>query len=126
MRTWHLPDILALMPSEVQSALREVSKVTTIGSKNSMLTTTADKLFLLSEMEIFGVVSSSKVGEGVQYEYYRKGYSSAKKVAGANSIYWLRSPHGGDSYAFCCVAAGGGASYYNSSNTAGVPFAFCF
>lgn len=126
MRTSHIPNILALMPSEVKLALREVNKLTTAGNATSTIVTTADKLFLLSEMEMFGVVSNSRVAEGTQYEYYRKGYSTAKKVAGANRISWLRSPHGSTFAAFCCVASGGGASYYNASNTAGVFFAFCF
>ena len=126
MRTSHIPTILSLMPGAVQSALREVSKLTTGGSRSSTIVTTADKLFLLSEMETYGVASNSTVAEGIQYEYYRKGYSTAKKVAGANSICWLRSPYKGNSNAFCCIDNGGGASYYNSSNSAGVSLAFCF
>ena len=126
MRSLHLPAILALMPSEVQSALREVNKLTTGGSTSGTIITTADKLFLLSEVEVFGTLSNSRTGEGIRYDYYNKGYSNAKKSNGADSIYWLRSPRTSDSNNFCCVAAGGGASYYGPSNPAGVSFAFCF
>lgn len=126
MRTLHIPTILSLMPSEVQAALREVNKLTTGGSTSSTIVTTADKLFLLSEIETFGVVSYSKAGEGSQYEYYAEGYSNAKKVAGVDSIYWLRSPKGNDSASFCSVSNGGGGGYYGPSNPAGVSFAFCF
>lgn len=126
MRTTHIPAILALMPSEVKAALREVTKLTTGGSTSGTVVPTVDKLFLLSELEMFGVSSNSKPGEGKQYEYYNKGYSTAKKVNGTNSIAWLRSPRGTDSGSFCCIGSGGGASYYGASNTAGVSFAFCF
>ena len=64
MRSTHLPAILALMPTEVQNGIREVNKMTSAGSKSDTINTTADKLFLLSEIEIFGSVSYSKCGEG--------------------------------------------------------------
>lgn len=57
MRSTHLPAILALMPTEVQNGIREVNKLTSAGSKSATINTTADKLFLLSEIEIFGSVS---------------------------------------------------------------------
>ena len=69
MRSTHLPAILALMPTEVQNGIREVNKMTSAGSQSATIHTTADKLFLLSEIEIFGSVSYSKSGEGTQYDY---------------------------------------------------------
>jgi hypothetical protein len=126
MRSTHIPAILKLMPTEVQSALREVNKHTTNGDTGSTIVTTADKLFLLSEVEVFGVSSNSKGGEGIRYEYYAKSYTPIKKVNGTNSIYWLRSPQGINSTGFCCVGNNGGANYQNAATTAGVSFAFCF
>ena len=64
MRSTHLPAILALMPTEVQNGIREVNKLTSAGNKSSTINTTADKLFLLSEVEIFGSPSYSVSGEG--------------------------------------------------------------
>ena len=60
MRSTHLPAILALMPTEVQNGIREVNKLTSAGNQSATINTTADKLFLLSEIEIFGSVSYSK------------------------------------------------------------------
>ena len=54
MRTTHLPAILALMPTEVQNGIREVSKKASVGGASSTIETVSDKLFLLSEVEIFG------------------------------------------------------------------------
>lgn len=126
MRSTHLPTVLNLMPSVVQSSIREVNKLTTDGKTSSTIVTTADKLFLLSEIEVFGLVSISKSGEGTQYEYYKKGNSSIKQVNGTNNSYWLRSPQGTTSTNYCCVNVSGGTSFDNASNPNGVPFAFCF
>ena len=83
MRSTHLPAILSQMPTEVQNGIREVNKLTTAGSESATINTTADKLFLLSEIEIFGSVSYSKSGEGTQYDYYKAGNSKVKKYNGS-------------------------------------------
>ena len=54
MRKTHLPTVLALMPAEVQSGIREVSKTTMAKRSDKWLETVPDKLFLLSEVETFG------------------------------------------------------------------------
>ena len=128
MRQTHLPAILALMPTEVQSGIREVNKLTSAGSYSANIDTTADKLFLLSEIEVFGRVSRSLSGEGTRYDYYKEGNGvRAVKKQNGNAVYWWeRSPNGSDSAHFCCVNASGG-SYSNYANFAySVAFAFCF
>lgn len=127
MRNTHLPAILSLMPTEVQNGIREVNKLTSAGSQSATINTTADKLFLLSEIEIFGSVSYSKSGEGTQYDYYKAGNSRVKKFNGSASSWWERSPHGSTSTPFCCVYINGGAASYGyASNAYGVAFGFCF
>ena len=126
MRQTHLPDILALMPTEVQNGIREVNKLTSAGSQSATINTTADKLFLLSEIEIFGSVSYSKSGEGTQYDYYKAGNSKVKKFNGSAHIWWERSPYGSNSTRFCYVSSNGGAYYYNAGYAFGVAFGFCF
>ena len=126
MRSTHLPAILALMPSEVQAGIKEVNKLTSAGSKSSAINTTADKLFLLSEIEIFGSVSHSKSGEGTQYDYYKAGNSKVKKYNGGVHYWWERSPKGGNSEGFCGVNIDGFADYNYASFARGVAFGFCF
>ena len=126
MRSTHLPAILALMPTEVQNGIREVNKMTSAGSKSATINTTADKLFLLSEIEIFGSVSKSKKGEGTQYDYYKAGNSKVKKYNGSVSGWWERSPHDSNSAYFCLVRSDGAATYTNASSAFGVAFGFCF
>lgn len=126
MRSTHLPAILALMPTEVQNGIREVNKLTTARSESATINTTADKLFLLSEIEIFGSVSYSKSGEGTQYDYYKAGNSKVKKFNGGAGGWWERSPRGGDSARFCVVHSNGSASYAGAGVALGVAFGFCF
>ena len=126
MRSTHLPAILALMPSEVQAGIREVNKLTSAGSQSSTINTTADKLFLLSEIEIFGSVRYSKSGEGTQYDYYKEGNSKVKKYNGITKDWWERSPYGSHYTGFCDVASSGNADYINATWDLGVAFCFCF
>ena len=126
MRTTHLPAILALMPTEVQNGIREVSKKASVGGASSTIETVSDKLFLLSEVEIFGSTSYSAAGEGTQYDYYKAGNSKVKKRNGSAAIWWGRSPNAGYSTRFCYVDSNGSAGLSGASTARGVAFGFCF
>ncbi len=126
MRTSTMPALLALMPSEVQAGIKQVNKLSSAGSQSSTINTTADKLFLLSEIEIFGTVTYSKSGEGSQYAYYSAGNSKVKNLNGSAPNWRERSPSGSDSTYFCHVYSNGGAGYDNASYSIGVAFGFCF
>ena len=126
MRSTHLPAILALMPTEVQNGIREVNKLTSAGNKSSTINTTADKLFLLSEVEIFGSTSYSAAGEGTQYDYYKAGNSKVKKRNGSAARWWGRSPAAIASTYFCLIGSLGSADYDFAGTAYGVAFGFCF
>ena len=126
MRTTHLPAILSKMPTEVQNGIREVNKLTSAGDQSTTINTTADKLFLLSEVEIFGSSTNSVAGEGTQYDYYKAGNSKVKKWNGSATIWWERSPRAGSSTRFCVVYGNGSAYSNDASNARGVAFGFCF
>ena len=126
MRQTHLPAILAKMPTEVQSGIREVNKLTSAGNQSATINTTADKLFLLSEIEIFGSVSESKSGEGTQYDYYKEGNSKVKNCSGSADNWRERSPSGRGTELFCIVSRVGAAVDGGAISELGVPFAFCF
>lgn len=126
MRSTNLPVILSLMPTEVQNGIREVNKLTSAGNKSSTINTTADKLFLLSEVEIFGSTSYSAAGEGTQYDYYKAGNSKVKKRNGSAAYWWERSPRASNSAFFCLVGSNGNANDDIASNAYGVAFGFCF
>ena len=126
MRNTHLPAILAQMPSEVRSAIREVNKLTSAGNKLTTINTTSDKLFLLSEIEIFGSVTNSVAGEGSQYRRYVTLGETIKNVNGTASKWLSRSPRKTSASYFCGVDSEGNAAYHLASGSYGVSFAFCF
>lgn len=126
MRSTHLPAILSKMPTEVQNGIREVNKLTSAGNQSATINTTADKLFLLSEVEIFGSATYSVAGEGTQYDYYNTGGSKVKNYSGSARTWWERSPYSGGSRYFCVVDSSGSVRRYNAGDAYGVAFCFCF
>ena len=124
MRQTRLPAILSQMPTEVQNGIREVNKLTSAGSQSATINTTADKLFLPSEIEIFGKITYAKSGEGTQYDYYKAGNRPVKYYGSNTTEWWERSPRAGNTTYFCSAR-----SYANSSvasTLCGVAFCFCF
>ena len=126
MRRTHLPAILALMPTEVQNGIREVNKLTSAGNKSTTINTTADKLFFLSEVEIFGSTIFSAAGEGTQYDYYKAGNSKAKYRNGSGAAWWERSPDASGSAWFCVVDIDGFTDFDYANIARDVAFGFCF
>lgn len=127
MRTTTLPAILSLMPVEVQSGIKAVNKSTSAGNMGSNIYTTEDKLFLLSEIELFGFVNRSFDGEGSHYAYYAAGNPVYKSAPSDSEFdgYWERSPYYGDKKSFCAEMAWTDNAYY-ATKKIGVSFAFCF
>lgn len=128
MRTEYLPSILALMPESVKNGIREVSKKN--AATASSIVTSADKLFLLSEIEIFGSRVVSAAGEGTQYSYYANGNMSGgekvKTMNGAAVTWWQRSQNFASAGGFGFVGQQGGTNGGDITNLYGVSFAFCF
>lgn len=127
MRTSRMASILAQMPQEAQSAVREVKKLTGAGGGSRSIVTSNDKLFLLSEIEIDGSATYSASGEGSRYAYYQNGGSTIKQVGGSNSVWWTRSPVRANTTAFCNTGVTGNVAWGTPTSGAnGVPVAFCF
>lgn len=124
MRTEYLPSILALMPENVKNGVREVSKKS--AATASSIVTSADKLFLLSEIEIFGSRTISAAGEGTQYSYYTSGGSTKKAMNSAPALWWQRSQNFAGAGGFGFVGQQGGTNGGDITNLYGVSFAFCF
>ena len=125
MRTSTMATLLNQLSSDLKSVLKFVNKMTSKGNNQSGLETTSDKLFLLSEIEVFGATQYSYAGEGKQYEYYTAGNSTIKKVNGSANNWWERSPFSGGTNTFCSVTDAGTAAYGHASNPRGVSFGFC-
>ena len=103
-----------------------MQKKSSAGNQSSSIQTTNDKLFLLSEIEIFGSTTYSFAGEGKQYAYYQAGNSKVKNLSGSANLWWERSPNSSNSTAFCYVSSSGGAGAADAGYSSGVAFGFCF
>lgn len=127
MRETYLPQIKQALPAVIRNAIRPVSKRTAVSGTDPTIKTNSEELFLLAELEIFGVITSSQGNEGSQYEYYAAGGSTDKDLNGAENGWWERSIHKGDiiSSSFGCVKEGTAGGLFGM-NAAGVAPAFCF
>lgn len=127
-RTTGLPKLLTLMPTEVQNGIREVNKLTTGGNQSKTVSATADKLFFLSEVEVFNTTSYSYVAEGSQYAYYATGNSMHKTTnSGSKEEWWLRSPDSYESTTYCYVDDSSKQCQKRDANySRSISFAFCF
>ena len=119
-------DLWSLLPSELQSKVKAVTKMTDNqgGGKAGTPTTTTDKVFLLSATEVWGDMQS----DGTQYEYYKsKGVTTSNYSGASSSIYhWTRSVYPSYSTAFRSVLSSGGWNSNGATNTDYVFPAFSF
>ena len=126
MRTSTMVTMKGYLPSVWQTAIKLVNKASSTGGGSSSGTeTVSDSCFLLAEVEIFGNISYSVAGEGVQYAYYKAGNSKVKNQNGSAYYWWERSPYPGNSRYFCNVNDNGNANNYYADDTNGIAFGFC-
>lgn len=115
----------------IKDIVKEVNKKASAGSGSSTIVTTTDKVFLLSEIEIYGSIKYSVAGEGSQYQYYKNAVANRYKTPKwasdwVSNEWWQRSCYPGDeSTYFCIVERSGQAAtsypYYND----GIAPCFC-
>lgn len=84
-------DLWSLLPAELQSKVKSVTKMTDNqgGCKPGTPSATTDKVFLLSTTEVYGDLQS----DGFQYEYYKSKGVTTSNYSGASSSSgrWTRS-----------------------------------
>ena len=134
MRTSTMATLLSQLPSDLQGVIKQVNKKATAGSQSTSITTSADKLWLLAEVEVDGTTSAGYADEGEQYEYWKTvkdGTVAADRIKylsnGSGSAYswWLRSPYVSSSNSFRCIISAGDVYSVNADGTRGVSFGFC-
>lgn len=125
MRSWCNGTFFNQFPAEWRNGIKQVNKKG-YSETSSTLNTTADKLWLLAEIEAFGTNHySAGTGEGTVYPIFTNDTSRAKKVNGSASWWWLRSPRSRSGNNFCCVRSGGSCSNDGASYSNGVAVGFC-
>lgn len=132
MRTVICPAFTTVMPYELRSVLKTVTKYTdNVGSSNaSYVTATTDTIFLLSEYEVFGKWTYANLYEQnyqKQYTWYANGNSKIRYKHNSTStaaIWWLRSPYYRTS-AGCCFVNNGSVGQTSYDSVYGFTPAFC-
>ena len=134
MRTSTMATLLSQLPSDLQGVIKQVNKKATAGGASTSITTSADKLWLLAEVEVDGTTSAGYADEGEQYEYWKTvkdGTVAADRIkylsngSGSAHTWWLRSPCVSNSADFRNFNSTGNVSYNYASHTRGVSFGFC-
>lgn len=134
MRTSTMATLLSQLPSDLQGVIKQVNKKATAGSQSTSITTSADKLWLLAEVEVDGTTSAGYADEGEQYEYWKTvkdGTVAADRIkylsngSGSANYWWLRSPSVSISTHFRYFSSAGSVGNIIAGTARGVSFGFC-
>ena len=125
IRTYLNGAFLSMLPADLQAVISEKPVKATIGSQSNTLQTAEDKIWLLTEKEVFGSITYSGSAENSVNRQYPVFTDVASRVrtqgaSGAAVNVWLASPHSGNSTNFCYVTTSGAASYSGASGSGGV------
>lgn len=119
-------DLWSLLPSELQSKVKSVTKMTDNrgGGKAGTPSATTDKVFLLSTTEVYDDLDS----DGAQYEYYKSKGVTTSNYSGASSSngHWTRSVFPSYSTLFRCFNSDGSCYSDSATSTHYVFPAWCF
>ena len=131
MRTSTMATLLSQLPTDLRSAVKQVSKKATAGNKSTTITTSTDKLFLFSEVELDGTTTTGYASEGEQYEYWKNHNTASDRIktlsngSGSANYWWLRSPYTSYANYFRYINYNGYVAGNVASNSFGVCFGFC-
>lgn len=127
MRLWLNETIIHMLPDELREMIVPRRIVQTMDGERLE---SEDKLWLPSFTEMFGKEGAEDWApadtDETQLELFSTERSRVKERPGNGTWwYWLRSPHGSNSAAFCIVVSSGTASCGVASRARGVAFGFC-
>ena len=122
IRTYLNGAFLSMLPADLQEVISAKPVKATIGSQSNTLQTAEDKIWLLTEKEVFGGITNSGSSENAVNRQYPIFTDNASRVRtqGANGsavLVWLASPSVSSSTYFCIVSTSGapGNSYASYS-----------
>lgn len=124
-------DIFNALPDEWKAVITPCTKYTDNvggGSDDSgNVTDTVDKIFLLSEFEVFGKKSYANSAEQnfqAQYDYFKNGNSKIRYKDSTACHWWLRSPQASNNTSFARVNPSGTVGSFNARYSQGIVPAF--
>ena len=135
MRTWLNNRLFTELPRQWQSMIKTVQVMSSIGQTKADISTSEDKIFLLSQAEVG--FNTSEVpyknevdadAENRTFALFTSNNSRIKKTyngEGTATLWWLRSPLSSSSSNFCNVIINGYSNPNHASTSYGVAFGFC-
>ena len=129
-RGWCNDTYFYALPQTFRELIKTVNKKTSVGNNSSTIETVQDKVFLASEIEIFGSTSYSFAGEGTQYQYYKNAIANRYKMPrwtgnNVSNFYFMRSPCNNNTTGFCVVNGSGVPNTRYANATAGIAPCVC-
>lgn len=129
MRTRECANLISCLPNDLQSVVKTTVKYTSAGrGQNSEIVASSDKIFLLSEFEIFGSIFNSASDERNYQEQY-SWYVSHNKVkynfSNSANDWWTRSASVSNASYFCDVNREGEAILGAAGSKYGVAPCLC-
>lgn len=128
MKTYLTNTFYNNLSEDLKSVVKSVKKKTNNGSYPYAIATKNYKIWLFSEIEVFGKIHNSLEGEGSKYEKFTTDASRVKKMsngAGEAYEYFLRSPSTKFDTWYCIVTIPGSYSGTLATDTRGVCVGFC-
>lgn len=118
MRKYLSTEVFEQLPDDLQAII-----------KPRMIQNSFDRIWLFSEMEIFGDEdwTEKDADRGAQMPYFKRKGNRVKGLGKDGPAYswWGRSPFASNSSSFCIVDSSGNANLYNALSSFGVAFGFC-
>lgn len=118
MRKYLSTEVFEQLPDDLQAII-----------KPRMIQDSFDRIWLFSEMEIFGDEdwTEKDADRGVQMPYFKRKGNRVKGLGkdGPAGSWWERSPYASYSDYFCIVNSNGGANSNGANYSYGVAFGFC-
>ena len=128
MRNTILAQLFDCLPTDLQAVVKNTTKYTSAGNESTNIVSTSDRLFLLSEFEIFGNTTYSVSGERnyqQRYSWYSNHSPIKYNFSNSADYWWERSPYQSNSNQFCRVNSDGSARNDDPNYSRGVAPCLC-
>ena len=123
LRAWLNGDFLTSLPSDLQTVISEVNKISNAGSN---LVTTQDKCFIPSSSEIGLTIKYTPDGQGTAYSVFTDDASRNKATTdGVTRTWWTRSKRTDSSNVVSWTAYGFDSAYSPNDKTVYILIGFC-
>lgn len=124
-RTWCNNTFKNSIPSTLLQIFKRFKNLSANDGRTSKINETLDWFSLAAEIEVFGNVTNSIIGEGTQFQWYKTAANRRKKysVSGTAAVWWERSVLKDTDTHFCSVLNDGTSTWTSASGYLGIsPF----